>query len=86
MNYEYIFGLFLPYGSLYGNSEDALLREDEKGTPESGENTAPSQCNELMALLASLNKTVAAIINYMASIGLKDAYYSVPIHPFHKNI
>ena len=32
------------------NNEDALLREDKEGTPESGKkNTAPSQCNELMA-------------------------------------
>ena len=43
------------------NNEDALLKEDEEGIPESGKNTAPSQCNELMALLASMNKTMAAM-------------------------
>ncbi|XP_068675430.1 tetratricopeptide repeat protein 28-like [Montipora foliosa] len=41
--------------------KDALVREDEKGTPESGKNAAPSQCNELMALLALLNKTLSAM-------------------------
>ena len=43
------------------NDEDALLGEDEEGTPESGKNTAASQCNELRALLASMNKTMAAM-------------------------
>ena len=60
------------------NNEDALLREDEEGTPESGKNTAPSQCNERMALLASMNKTMAAMSESLLGKGATHSGHAEP--------
>ena len=61
LNYGDIFVFFFstvwqPTCIIIENKEDALLTEDKEGSPESGKSMAPSQCNGLMAILASMNK------------------------------